>query len=181
MLGKQKFTIDSQVMYLLLDFVRIRRICQDDYVRPILEQGFGRHNQSSRAGDVSSLPCGIDFHDMTDFTVGIDQVQKSNSSASCTPCCYLPSCTTKFLKAIPPIRHLAMKGGREPVHFREILPKSIGSANRRSSHAVGIKRAFYTQILPIDIARPNPQNLQPAFAEQSRQGVLREIGSVFIY
>src|SRR5580692_515966 len=169
MLGKQKFTIEPQVMYLLLDFVRVRRVCQNDYVRPILDQGLGRDNQSAGAGDVPSLPCGIDFDDMTDFTLGIDQVQKTNSSASCTPCCYLPSCTTKFLKTIPPIRHLAMKGFGEPVHFREILLKSHASRDQLPSHTIGIKRAFYTQILPIDIARSRPQNLQPAFAEQSRQ------------
>src|SRR5580700_5040170 len=118
MLGKQKFTIEPQVIYLLLDFVFVRRICQNDYVWPRPDLGFGRHDQSARAGDVPSLPCGIDFHDMADFTVGIDQVQKSNPSASCTPRCYLLSCATKFLKTIPPIRHLGMKSIREPMHFR---------------------------------------------------------------
>src|SRR5580658_1776112 len=121
MLGKQKFTIEPQVIYLLLDFVFVRRICQNDYVWPRPDQGFGRHDQSARAGNVSSLPCGIDFYDMTDFTVGIDQVQKSNPSASCTPCRCFPSRPTKVLKTIPPIRHLAVKGIREPVHFRELL------------------------------------------------------------
>src|ERR1700730_18208089 len=135
MLGKQKFTIEPQVIRLLLDFVLVRRICQNDYIWPILDQGFGRHDQSARPGDVPSLPCGIDFHDMAYFTVGIDQVQKSNASASCTPCCYLSPCTTKFLKTIPPIRHLGMKGIREPMHFREILWTSDASGDRMPSHS----------------------------------------------
>ncbi len=105
---------------------------------------------------------------MMDFTIGIGQVQKSNSSASCTPHCYLPPCTTKFLKTIPPKRDLAMKGMREAVHFRENLSTSDASGDRMPSHTVGIRRALYTQILPIGIARSCPQNLQTTFAEQPR-------------
>jgi hypothetical protein len=144
MLGKQKFTIELQTIYLQFDFIRIRHIRQKDYVGPILDQRFGRHDQRARAGDVLSLPCRIDFHDMADCTFGIDQVQKSNSSASRTPCRYLPSRPTKFVKPIPPIRHLVMEDVREPAHSSEILSTPDTPRNRMPSHFLRSKRAFDT-------------------------------------